>query len=584
MSLEIKNLSKIIHLKNSQNSLFENISISFPESGMIGVTGKSGCGKTSLLHIIAGIDQDYQGQVLIDRKDIRYLPDYTRQYIAMVYQNYRLFDFLNVYENCLIFNKLKGLAIPRKEVEKLLTIFDLQSVRNKMPAQLSGGQKQKVALVRALLTKCPIILCDEPTGALNTENKILVYQYLKKYSKTHLIIIVSHDFRIKDYCDYIIDFQQLQNDYVFPCQKYHFYKGQPFYKNYSLFKESLKMLWFEKTKLIIIFLSQILLFMTITLLISGIQGLKNNYSKMHQTEINNQLIYISKKNKDAFSNEELTKLHAHYQYLLEAGKIRNVDYFQSSPIESKMKENEVIVNQAFYQINDSRKIKYTVLNNEFLLNIKRIIDDGYEEPIIYYSSSSLPEKLKVLTVDLTTCYHFTDDYLQVSAYIDALDSQYEGICFVEQKYEAYEQLIEFSQMVCLIFVGLCVVIVIVLMFFVLLSMFLELQKYYVIFLSNGMSFYRYYLFIFKKILLICLNNAFFSSVFCIVILFLAKTFDLSQVLLGISDIFLFPVILGTPYALYFIYGLFYCGIGLILFVIMAAHLKRINLIRILREE
>ena len=172
MSLEIKNLSKIIHLKNSQNSLFENISISFPESGMIGVTGKSGCGKTSLLHIIAGIDQDYQGQVLIDRKDIRYLPDYTRQYIAMVYQNYRLFDFLNVYENCLIFNKLKGLAIPRKEVEKLLTIFDLQSVRNKKPTQLSGGQKQKVALVRALLTKCPIILCDEPTGALNTENKI----------------------------------------------------------------------------------------------------------------------------------------------------------------------------------------------------------------------------------------------------------------------------------------------------------------------------------------------------------------------------------------------------------------------------
>lgn len=584
MSLEIQNLSKIINLKKSKNVLFENLNITFPEKGMVAIVGKSGCGKTSLLHIIAGIDTDYQGKIFIDRKDINKVLNYNRKYIAMVYQNYRLFDFLNVYENCIIFNKLKGLYISRKEVEKLLTIFHLQHVKNKMPDQLSGGQKQKVALIRAFLTHCPILLCDEPTGALNPENKRLVYRFLHAYSKQHLVIVVSHDQKIKNYCDQVIDFQQLENHYLFSCPKYHLFKCQISNIHYSLLKESLKMLWYHKNKLIIIFLSQILLFMTITLLISGNQGLENHYTKMHEKEINNELIYITKKNKDAFSNEELTRLEGEYQCFLEKGKITNADYFQSSPIDRNMKMNEVIINRVFYKNINSHRVRYAIENNHYLFKVKEVIDDGYEEPVLYYSSASLPDELKALTLDVTTCYVFVDDYLQVSSYIDQLDQKYEGYCFVEQKYEAYHQLIQLSQMVCFLFIAICIFIVIVLMFFVLLSMFLELQKYYAVFLSNGMSYHQYYMFIFKKIILICINNAFFSSLFCVLMIIVFNAFDLSYFLFKIPHIFLLPEFFEKKYTLYIFYGVFYCGIGAILFLIMVFHLKRMNLIEILREE
>lgn len=584
MSLEIQNLSKIINLKKSKNVLFENLNITFPEKGMVAIVGKSGCGKTSLLHIIAGIDTDYQGKIFIDRKDINMVLNYNRKYIAMVYQNYRLFDFLNVYENCIIFNKLKGLYISRKEVEKLLTIFHLQHVKNKMPDQLSGGQKQKVALIRAFLTHCPILLCDEPTGALNPENKRLVYRFLQAYSKQHLVIVVSHDQKIKNYCDHVIDFQKLENHYLFSCPKYHLFKCQISNIHYSLFKESLKMLWYQKNKLIIIFLSQILLFMTVTLLISGNQGLENHYTKMHEKEINNELIYITKKNKDAFSNEELTQLEGKYQCFLEKGKITNVDYFQSSPIDRNMKINEVIINRVFYKNIKSHRVRYAIENNQYLFKVKEVINDGYEEPILYYSSVSLPDELKALTLDVTTCYVFVDDYLKVSSYIDQLDQKYEGYCFVEQKYDAYRQLIQLSQMVCFIFIAICIFIVIVLMFFVLLSMFLELQKYYAVFLCNGMSYRQYYMFIFKKIILICINNAFFSSLFCVLMIIVFNAFDLSYFLFEISHIFLLPEFFEKKYTLYIFYGVFYCGIGVILFLIMVFHLKRMNLIEILREE
>lgn len=584
MSLEIQNLSKIINLKKSKNVLFENLNITFPEKGMVAIVGKSGCGKTSLLHIIAGIDTDYQGKIFIDRKDINMVLNYNRKYIAMVYQNYRLFDFLNVYENCIIFNKLKGLYISRKEVEKLLTIFHLQHVKNKMPDQLSGGQKQKVALIRAFLTHCPILLCDEPTGALNPENKRLVYRFLQAYSKQHLVIVVSHDQKIKNYCDHVIDFQQLENHYLFSCPKYHLFKCQISNIHYSLFKESLKMLWYQRNKLIIIFLSQILLFMTVTLLISGNQGLENHYTKMHEKEINNELIYITKKNKDAFSNEELTRLEGKYQCFLEKGKITNVDYFQSSPIDRNMKINEVIINRVFYKNIKSHRVRYAIENNQYLFKVKEVINDGYEEPILYYSSVSLPDELKALTLDVTTCYVFVDDYLKVSSYIDQLDQKYEGYCFVEQKYDAYHQLIQLSQVVCFLFIAICIFIVTVLMFFVLLSMFLELQKYYAVFLCNGMSYRQYYMFILKKIILICINNAFFSSLFCVLMIIVFNAFDLSYFLFEISHIFLLPEFFEKKYTLYIFYGVFYCGIGVILFLIMVFHLKRMNLIEILREE
>lgn len=584
MSLKISHLTKKYDYKQETQILFENLNIIFPEYGIVSIIGQSGCGKTTLLHILAGIEKNYEGHVFINNRDIKTIKNYKRDYLALIYQNYRLLDFLNVYDNCIIYNKIKGNKYTKKEVNQLLQIFDLEKEKYKKINELSGGQKQRVAIIRALLAHCPIILCDEPTGALNEENRKLVYQYLKLYSKKHLIIIVSHDMTIKQYSDYIIDFHHLKQDYDFSRWQYQRYTCLAIKKKYSLLKESLKMLMQQKTKLLMIFLSQIFIIASITLLVTGLNGMTLHYTMMKEQTINNNLISIRKKNNQPFQNREIKKLKGTYNYLLDIGKIKNIDYFQSMTIEKQLKTNEVIVNQALYRKIRTKKLTYSINDSVFTFSIQKVIGDEYKEPVLYFSIQSIPEELKLITIDVSSCLVYLDNHHQVQSYIHHLDKKYEGYCLVEEEYEAYHQLIELCRIVCFVFIVVGMMIVVILMFFILLSMFFELQKYYVIFLSNGMSFEQYFIFLLKKIIMICFYNAVLSSICCFFMIKVINAFDISKKIFGISKIFVYPTYFLSQYDIYIIYIISYFFIGLILFFIMLVQLKRIDMIEVLREE
>lgn len=584
MSLQTHNLTKIYQYGHEKQILFENLNIIFPEFGMIAIIGESGCGKTTLLQILSGIEKDYEGHVSINHHDIKKIKDYNRNFIAMVYQNYHLFDYLDVYDNCIIYNKMKGIPYQKKEVIHLLKKFDLEKEIHKKVKHLSGGQKQRVALIRAFMTKCPIILCDEPTGSLNEENRVKIYQYLQSYCKNHLIVIVSHDLEIKKYCQNVIDFHCLKHHYDFSCTLYQRYSLTSSKKMFFLLKENIYMLMEHKLKLMMIFLSQIFIVLAVTFFITGIHGLEIYYANMKDNTINHDLITIKKSNSSPFLESEIKKLKGSYYYILDIGKIKNVDYFQSYPIKKDLKKNEVIINESLYKHIKSKKLIYYLNNISFHLKVKQIIYDEKKDPILYYDYRTLNEKIKLLTIDLSTCFVYIDDYHHVKSYIHELKFPYEGYSLVEEEFDAYYHLLKLCQSVGVVFIILSILIAIVLMFFIILSMFYEMKKDDAVFLSNGMNQRLYHFFIFEKVEIICLFIFILSSFFCYFSLMIVNALDISKMIFHISKIFMYPILFYSQYDLYIIYFLFYFCIGIILFILLKRHLKRMNLIEVLRED
>ena len=195
MGLELKNVTKKFKTIEGERVVFENLNIHFPDYGLIAITGESGCGKSTLLQLIAGLDQDYEGKILFNQVKIEDIKDYRQLVISFVYQNYQLIDYLSVKDNCLFYCHLKGIKVVEKQLQELLEIFELNELVNQKVKNLSGGQKQRVALIRALLCSSPIILCDEPTGALDSASAKQLLSMLAELNEQDrsTILMVTHD-------------------------------------------------------------------------------------------------------------------------------------------------------------------------------------------------------------------------------------------------------------------------------------------------------------------------------------------------------------------------------------------------------
>lgn len=202
----IKKLTK----KYENKTIFNKISLTFPNQGLYSIIGESGCGKSTLLNLIGCLDEEYEGEMFFDNHNYRIEANNIRKQIGIIYQNYNLLEDLSVKDNITISLKIKGLVddkIIAKTCEKLNLSTDLL---NKKAKVLSGGEKQRVALARILVTKPKIILADEPTGSLDSLNGNKVMEYLKEISKDTLVILVTHnkDLAYK-YSDDVILFESL---------------------------------------------------------------------------------------------------------------------------------------------------------------------------------------------------------------------------------------------------------------------------------------------------------------------------------------------------------------------------------------
>ena len=210
--LEVKNLTKIYSGKGGVTvRALDDVSVVFPETGMVFLLGKSGSGKSTLLNVIGGLDKPDGGEVIVKGKSSREFSgsdfdSYRNTFIGFVFQEYNILNEFTIEQNIALALQLQSKPNDRKAVAALLEQVDLAGYGKRKPNTLSGGQKQRVAIARALIKEPEIIMADEPTGALDSTTGRQVLETLKKLSEKKLVIVVSHDREFAEqYGDRIIE-------------------------------------------------------------------------------------------------------------------------------------------------------------------------------------------------------------------------------------------------------------------------------------------------------------------------------------------------------------------------------------------
>lgn len=198
--LKLKNITKDYISGDSKVQALKGIDIEFRKSEFVSILGQSGCGKTTLLNIIGGLDRYTSGDLIINGKSTKDFKDrdwdvYRNYSVGFVFQNYNLITHQTILTNVELALTLSGVGKEekRKRAIKALEDVGLKEQIHKKPNQLSGGQMQRVAIARALVNNPDIILADEPTGALDTKTSIQIMEILKNISKDKLIIMVTHN-------------------------------------------------------------------------------------------------------------------------------------------------------------------------------------------------------------------------------------------------------------------------------------------------------------------------------------------------------------------------------------------------------
>ena len=213
--LQLKHIFKSYHVGDTVTYALDDVTISFRDQEFVAILGPSGSGKTTMLNVIGGLDRYDKGDLIINGKSTKNFKEtdwdaYRNNTVGFIFQNYNLIPHLSIIANIELGMNLSG--VPSKERHdraiKALTEVGLKEHINKRPNQLSGGQMQRVAIARAIANDPDILLCDEPTGALDTETSVQIMELIKKISKDRLVVMVTHNPELaKKYATRIVNFQ-----------------------------------------------------------------------------------------------------------------------------------------------------------------------------------------------------------------------------------------------------------------------------------------------------------------------------------------------------------------------------------------
>ena len=207
----LEKVSKVFKTKNRSVKAIDGISLAFPSSGIVFLVGESGAGKSTLLNLISLQDTPSSGSILLDGNDVSKLKEsdlstLRNTYFGIMFQDNNLIDDFSVYQNLEFALRLQGKTYSKEKAADLLNSIGLASdILDEKPANLSGGQRQRISFLRSILKGSEAIICDEPTGSLDEKNAKDVMDLLKAYSKSKLVIVVSHDVALaKEYADRVI--------------------------------------------------------------------------------------------------------------------------------------------------------------------------------------------------------------------------------------------------------------------------------------------------------------------------------------------------------------------------------------------
>lgn len=323
--LKLKNVSKFYYNKGVIASGFNKVSIEFNINEFVAIIGESGSGKSTLLNVISGLDSYEEGEMYINGEETSHyresdFEEYRKKYVSNIFQNFNLVSSYTVYQNVELVLLLNGYK--RKEVkEKVLEIIDrvgLTKYRRTKASKLSGGQKQRVAIARALAKETPIIVCDEPTGNLDSKSAKSIIKLLKEISKDKLVIIVTHNLeQVEDLATRIVrmhDGKIVSDKKIKEVSKD---KELPIPESHSIGLFNIIRLGIRNTfniipKFILLFI--VFLFITASLLTEYGSLKKNEYEESKNgnnyyfTDTKDTRIIIKKKDGNSISNEDFTKI------------------------------------------------------------------------------------------------------------------------------------------------------------------------------------------------------------------------------------------------------------------------------------
>lgn len=220
--LELKDIKKHYTVGSTTTKALDGVSVAFRKQEFVAILGPSGSGKTTMLNVIGGLDKYDSGDMIINGKSTKTFKDrdwdaYRNNSIGFIFQSYNLISHQGIIDNVELGMTLSGISKSerREKAEDALRRVGLGDHMNKRPNQLSGGQMQRVAIARALANDPDILLCDEPTGALDSETSVQIMELIQELSKEKLVVMVTHNPELANqYADRIIEFSdgRIQND------------------------------------------------------------------------------------------------------------------------------------------------------------------------------------------------------------------------------------------------------------------------------------------------------------------------------------------------------------------------------------
>lgn len=592
--LELKNICK----QYQQTTIIDHLSITFPDTGMIGIQGKSGCGKSTLLYIMGMLDDDYQGEIFYNGEKITDRKAFVSQHVSFMMQNKDYVASLTVKENLILPCHISHIHYHSTLFKKIVTQLGIQDLLSRYPYQLSGGQMKRASLAKALLKQSEIILCDEPTGALYHQQAQDVMKYLKKISQNTLVIIVSHDPQLlKQYCDSVLTLEQGQLKGQIKKMKKSMDLSPHSYQHHTLWFYPFRQIQHQRNKLMFLFFFQWIVIVAFFCIVTAIFGAFDATKQSEQQAVLKNIINVENKDGTPFENMiDIPNVVAiDYAYQLDQCQLMATDenieatrYFlpqQNHHIrlsKGRMPQNEfeILVSYPFYQQYHDQPITLTYQQKTLTLTITGVLKQDFFSQNELYFYHTLKNQLSELInqheliIETKTSFH-QDVY-------DTLSSDYIVYSEIQERVNSYQSLLSLAQLIAGIFIGMSLLISLLLLGIVESIIYFERKHNVAYLLSLGLSHRRLFLLsLYEAFLLgglIATGGCLLSMV----------VYEYVNHVLCIEQYFSFSLLLKpvifSRYDLYVFIFLIYLVMSVLSVLKPVSQMMKMNQIEVLREE
>lgn len=553
--------------------LLDHVNYIFPDTGLVGIKGPSGCGKSTLLYCLCGLLK-YEGKITFNYKEID--ASFCKM-IGFIKQNNDLIPSYTIEENIMAGCYFGQIDLNKKKMNKITRRLKIDKLMKRYPDELSIGQMKRVSIARALLKDAPVLLCDEPTGALHYKQAKEVMTLLKEVSEDRLVIVVSHDIELLDeYGDILIE---MRNQTLHTVKEGNTNKDVliPLHKKHFSLRYSFKEVLGERRRLALLSLFQILVIVTSLVIISGLNGLSTSIEKSYTEAPLKDIVTIASHDGEPFSLKEKATPH----FDIENGYIKGVN---ASLIRLPAKKNHIKLlsgrfphhtNEVIITHNLSHKLKsqFTchLLEDDTYKVVGVIEDNFYQDQIVCFHhdiDKKYPDLIRDDKMDIITNNPET--------VIERYENNYEADNDVYMKKMSYGTLISIGHIIALAYMMISLFVAIELTKTVFSSLYLERSHSLALKISMGATYKQLQR---ESKIEIFIIGSFIYSISIVMFIIILSILPLTS----FKEYFHFTC-LASPYYFYIIFYFLYLLILIISALAPFIRIKKESIVSLLREE